>query len=63
MTGISTGALIAPYAFLGPDYDDELEEIFTTVTSKDIYRIRNPLTVLKKDSLAAPTRSRSGSRP
>ncbi len=52
VTGISTGALTAPYAFLGPDYDDELEDVFTTVTNKDIYRIRNPLTVLKKDSLA-----------
>ncbi len=52
VTGISTGALTAPYAFLGPDYDDDLEDVFTTVTNKDIYRIRNPLTVLKKDSLA-----------
>jgi len=52
VTGISTGALIAPYAFLGSDYDDELERAFTTVRTKDIYKIRNPFTVLKKDSLA-----------
>jgi predicted acylesterase/phospholipase RssA len=52
VTGISTGALIAPYAFLGPDYDDRLEEVFTTVTNKDIYEFRSPFTVLKKDSLA-----------
>jgi hypothetical protein len=52
VTGISTGALIAPYAFLGPAYDDELEAVFTTVTSKDIYEFRSPFTVLKKDSLA-----------
>ena len=51
VTGISTGALIAPYAFLGPDYDDELEKIFTTVTNKDIYKFRSPFTVLRKDSL------------
>src|SRR6185436_4299186 len=25
VTGVSTGALIAPFAFLGPDYDDELK--------------------------------------
>ena len=25
VTGISTGALTAPFAFLGPDYDDELK--------------------------------------
>jgi hypothetical protein len=52
VTGISTGALIAPYAFLGSDYDTELEEIFTSVRSKDVYRIRSPFAILKKDSLA-----------
>jgi predicted patatin/cPLA2 family phospholipase len=52
VTGISTGALIAPYAFLGPEFDDELETVFTTVTNEDIYEFRSPFTVLKKDSLA-----------
>jgi predicted patatin/cPLA2 family phospholipase len=52
VTGVSTGALIAPFAFLGPVYDAELEEAFTNVTRKDIYRIRNPLAIFKKDSLA-----------
>ena len=52
VTGISTGALIAPYAFLGADYDDRLEEVFTTVTNKDVYKFRSPFTVLKKDSFA-----------
>jgi predicted acylesterase/phospholipase RssA len=52
VTGVSTGALTAPYAFLGPDYDEALEKLFTTVTKKDIYKIRNPLTVMRKDSLA-----------
>jgi predicted acylesterase/phospholipase RssA len=51
VTGISTGALIAPYAFLGSDYDDELELAFTQVRTGDIYKIRSPFTVLKKDSL------------
>ena len=51
VTGISTGALIAPYAFLGPDYDAKLEEVFTTVTNEDIYEFRSPFTALKKDSL------------
>ena len=52
VTGVSTGALAAPFAFLGSDYDEALEQLFTTVTSKDIYKIRSPLTVLRKDSLA-----------
>ena len=29
VTGVSTGALIAPFAFLGPDWDDRLTEAFT----------------------------------
>ena len=28
MTGVSTGALIAPYAFLGPSWDDRLSEAY-----------------------------------
>lgn len=38
VTGISAGALIAPFAFLGPEYDAKLEEVFTTIDRKDIYR-------------------------
>jgi predicted acylesterase/phospholipase RssA len=30
VTGVSTGALIAPYAFLGSDWDDELVEVYTS---------------------------------
>jgi hypothetical protein len=52
VTGVSTGALAAPFAFLGSDYDEALEDLFTNVTSKDIYKIRSPFTVLRKDSLA-----------
>jgi predicted acylesterase/phospholipase RssA len=29
VSGVSTGALIAPFAFLGPDYDDRLRQIYT----------------------------------
>jgi hypothetical protein len=38
VTGVSTGALIAPIAFLGPDYDDDLERFYTGVETKDILR-------------------------
>ena len=37
VTGISTGALIAPFAFLGPEYDARLKEAFTTISDKNIY--------------------------
>ena len=28
--------MIAPFAFLGPDYDDELKEVFTTISEEDV---------------------------
>jgi patatin-like phospholipase/acyl hydrolase len=40
VTGISTGALIAPLAFLGADYDATLEKAYTTTRTKDILDIR-----------------------
>ncbi|HWA01611.1 MAG TPA: patatin-like phospholipase family protein [Caulobacterales bacterium] len=36
VTGVSTGALIAPLAFLGPDYDDELTEAYAHGASQDL---------------------------
>ncbi|MHC1743911.1 MAG: patatin-like phospholipase family protein [Syntrophobacteraceae bacterium] len=55
VTGISTGALIAPFAFLGPDYDPVLKHVYTNVTRKDIFKPRNLLTVLLKDAMAETT--------
>ena len=43
VTGISTGALIAPLAFLGPEYDDELAESYTTIKTKDILNVEGLL--------------------
>lgn len=40
VTGISTGALIAPFAFLGCRYDPLLHEFYTTLTRKDILKVR-----------------------
>ncbi len=37
VTGTSTGALIAPLAFLGPEYDAELEKVYTTIKSENIF--------------------------
>jgi patatin-like phospholipase len=34
VTGVSAGALIAPYAFLGPGYDPQLTELWTTLDSR-----------------------------
>ena len=39
VTGSSVGALIAPFAFLGPDYDGDLEAIFTSGITNDLLRV------------------------
>jgi len=52
VTGISTGALIAPFAFLGPDYDYVIKKVYTGVTSKDIFNPRSILAVLFNDGMA-----------
>jgi predicted acylesterase/phospholipase RssA len=52
VTGISTGALIAPFAFLGSSYDDTLRHLYTDITSEDIFRMKSLLTVLWRDSIA-----------
>ena len=38
VTGISTGALMAPFVFLGPAYDDKLRYVYTHTSDKDIYK-------------------------
>ena len=39
VSGVSTGALIAPFAFLGPAYDDALREFYTTTATRNIFRL------------------------
>lgn len=36
VTGISTGAIVALFAFLGPEYDDTLKEIYTTYNTDQL---------------------------
>jgi predicted patatin/cPLA2 family phospholipase len=52
VTGVSTGALTAPFAFLGPDYDDEMKEVYTTTTTKNIAVKRNLFAAAFSDSMA-----------
>lgn len=40
VTGVSTGALMAVLAFLGPEYDDKLEDFYTKQTNDKIYKKR-----------------------
>jgi predicted acylesterase/phospholipase RssA len=40
VTGVSTGALIAPFAFLGPDWDNELVEVYTSGRAEHLLHSR-----------------------
>ena len=52
VTGVSTGALIAPFAFLGSDYDAQLREVYTTMTPDKVYRARGLTAALFDDAMA-----------
>ncbi|MCX5704642.1 MAG: patatin-like phospholipase family protein [Candidatus Omnitrophica bacterium] len=53
VTGVSTGAIIAPLVFLGKDYDGMVEEIYTTMSTKDVMKMRRPLKAVFGDSFAS----------
>lgn len=55
VTGISTGSLIAPLAFLGPAYNGSLREAYTEVTGKDLYKKKGILSVIGGESVADNT--------
>jgi predicted acylesterase/phospholipase RssA len=40
VTGVSAGALIAPYAFLGSDWDDQLAEVYTSGRAEHLLQSR-----------------------
>ena len=58
VTGISTGALIAPFAFLGSDYDWVLKDLYTETTAKQLVRRNGIFSIFKLDSIydTAPLR-------
>lgn len=53
VTGVSTGALIAPFAFLGPEFDGIAMELYTGVRAEDVFRIRAWVTIPFKDAVAS----------
>jgi predicted patatin/cPLA2 family phospholipase len=52
VTGVSTGALIAPFAFLGPDYDAALRGIYTTMSADRVFLRRRLTAALFDDAMA-----------
>lgn len=51
VTGVSSGALIAPFAFLGSEYDHVLRKIYTGITTEDIAKSRG-IAAVWSESLA-----------
>ena len=55
VTGVSTGALIAPYAFLGPSYDRQLRDAYTTISADDVFVDRGIIGGIFDDALSDTT--------
>lgn len=53
VTGVSTGSLAAPFAFLGPEFDDRLQQLYTGVRAEDVFRVRSWVTIPFKDAVAS----------
>jgi hypothetical protein len=51
VTGISTGALTAPFAFLGPRYDEKLRKVYTSVKTHQIAKFRGVMAAVFNDAL------------
>jgi hypothetical protein len=54
VSGVSVGALAAPFAFLGPTYDTTLRALFTRLATADLFREKPGLVAYFSDSLASP---------
>lgn len=55
VTGISTGALSAPFAFLGSNYDKQLKSVYTETSADDIFSKEPLLAILSGDAVADTT--------
>ncbi len=51
VTGVSTGALMATLAFLGPRYDATLTRAYTQISNSDVYKRRGIVGFARKASL------------
>ncbi len=51
-TGVSTGALTAPFAYLGPDWDAALKDVYTAITPERVLRRRRITAAIFDDALA-----------
>lgn len=58
VSGVSTGALIAPFAFLGPTYDGTLRQMYTSGEAENLIRHPDPLGAIFGAGLFGPGRLR-----
>ncbi|WP_262266103.1 patatin-like phospholipase family protein [Microvirga yunnanensis] len=58
VSGVSTGALIAPFAFLGPSYDAKLREVYTSGVAESLLDSPDLLNVVFGSSLFGGRRLR-----
>jgi predicted patatin/cPLA2 family phospholipase len=63
VTGVSTGALSAPFAYLGPEYDEQLKRIYTETGAGDVFQQRGLIAAVANDAMAdnAPLRAKIAS--
>lgn len=52
VTGVSAGALIAPFAYLGPAYDDVVQQVAKSIRPGDIFKARNRIAGLLSDGMS-----------
>ena len=52
VTGVSAGALIAPFAFLGSRYDDVLGKVAVSIGPRDIFHLRSIFAAISSDGFA-----------
>ena len=59
VTGVSTGALSAPFAFLGRAYDQSLKEVYTETSADQVFEKRTILAAVANDAMTtnAPLRA------
>jgi len=55
VTGVSTGALVAPFVFLGPKYDAEMKRLYGGIPTDEIIRLRSVFRVLPSGSVVDTT--------
>ncbi len=51
VTGVSTGALVSVFAYLGEDYDDELKKHYTATPLKEMFRLNSIFSMFSQRAL------------